>query len=92
MTIFATVDFLKFVDIFEQVRIEKDIDVDVRINGTLAMANAEADAFVLGDNSVTETLALTETTAVEGVGSESHSVAESLSAATADPKWDITLG
>jgi hypothetical protein len=86
------ISFAKLVQIIEKVNIDKDVDVDVWVQGTLAMADAKGEAFAFGDNTVTETLALTQTKAVEGVGSESHSIAESLSAGTSDAKWDMTLG
>jgi hypothetical protein len=86
------IQFTKLVQILEQVRVDKDVDVDVWVQGTLAMADAKGEAFAFGDNTVTETLALTQTRAVEGVGSESHSIAESLSAGTSDAKWGMTLG
>ena len=86
------ISFSKLVDILDLVKVDKDFNVDVFVEGNSALADAKGEADALGPDSHTETLALTTTMAVEGVGSESHSVAESLSAATADPKWDITLG
>jgi len=68
------VSFLKAVNIQENVDIDKSIDVRAFVVGNSALANATADA--LGPNSTSETL--TQTTAVQGVGSSS--VSESLSA------------
>ena len=68
------VSFLKFVNINENVDIDKSIDVRAFVHGNSAIANATADA--IGPNSHSETL--TETTAVQGVGSSS--VSESVSA------------
>jgi hypothetical protein len=70
----STVDFSKYVNIAEVAQIYKVIDVHAYVKGNVAMANATADA--LGSNTVTETL--TQTTAIQGVGSSSAS--ESLSA------------
>jgi hypothetical protein len=81
------ISFAKLVEIVEQVDIQKQIDVDVFVQGNSALADAKSEADALGDNSVTETLALTTTAVVEGVGSSSSSIAESLSAATPDAKW-----
>ncbi|GEP58864.1 hypothetical protein [Reyranella soli] len=68
------VSFLKNVNVRENVDIDKSIDVRAYVVGNSALANATADA--IGPNSTTETL--TQTTAVQGVGSSS--VSESLSA------------
>jgi len=68
------VSFLKAVNIQENVDIDKSIDVRAFVVGNSALANATADA--LGPNSTSETL--TQTTAVQGVGSSS--VSESVSA------------
>ena len=68
------VSFLKNVAILEQALIEKEIDVRAFVEGNSAIANATADA--LGPNTHTETL--TETTAVQFLGSSS--VSESVSA------------
>ena len=70
------VSFVKYVNIYDKVYIDKDINVDVYVKGNSAVSNATADA--LGYNSHTETL--TQTTAVQGVGSSS--VSESISLAT----------
>jgi hypothetical protein len=83
LEVFA-IQFTKLVQILEQVEIEKEIDVDVMVKGTLAMADAKGEADAFGDNTVAETLALTSTRAVEGVFSDSSSIAQSLSAATPD--------
>jgi hypothetical protein len=74
------IEFLKAVDIQEQVDIQKAIQVDVQVQGNSALADVKAEATALGDNSHTETLGLTSTTSVQGVGSSSSSIAESLSA------------
>ena len=65
----------------ERVDIHKTIDVDVWVQGNSAIANAKGEADALGPNSHTETLGLTTTTAVYGVGSASSSIAESISLA-----------
>ena len=75
------ISFAKLVQVLEQVRIDKDINVDVFVQGNSAIGNAKAEADALGSNSHTETLALTTTTTVQGVGSSSSSIAESVSAA-----------
>jgi hypothetical protein len=77
------------VAILEQTEIEKEIDVDVFVLGNSAFANAKGESDALGPNSVTETLALTTTTAVQGVGSNSSSIAESLAAATRNADWHM---
>jgi hypothetical protein len=74
------IEFAKLVEIEEQVDIQKDIDVHVFVQGNSALANAKGESDALGPNTVTETLALTSTTAVQGVGSSSSSIAESLAA------------
>jgi len=81
------ISFEKLVAIREQVDIHKTIDVDVWVQGNSALADAKAEADALGPNSVTQTLALTTTMAVQGVGSSSSSIAESVSAATRDAAW-----
>ena len=58
-----------------------DFNVDVFVQGNSAMANAKGEADALGPNSHTETLGLTTTTAVFGVGSASSSIAEFISLA-----------
>jgi hypothetical protein len=68
------VSFLKYVNVNENVDIDKSIDVRAFVFGNSAMANATADA--IGPNSHSETL--TQTTAVQGIGSSS--VSESVSA------------
>lgn len=70
------VSFLKYVNVNENVDIDKSIDVSAFVRGNSAIANATADA--LGYNSHSETL--TQTTSVEHVGSSS--VSESVSAST----------
>jgi hypothetical protein len=91
------ISFQKLVDIVERVDIKKDVNVDVFVKGTLAMADTKAiaDAAALGKDTVTETLAVTnsETSVVQGVGSASHadSISESLSAAGPVRDWHITI-
>lgn len=68
------VSFSKYVSIFDRALINKDIDVRAYVDGNSAIANATADA--LGPNTHSETL--TQTTAVQFVGSSS--VSESVSA------------
>jgi hypothetical protein len=81
------ISFEKLVAIREQVDIHKTIDVDVWVQGNSALADAKGEADALGPNSVTQTLALTTTSAVQGVGSASSSIAESVSAATLGSAW-----
>lgn len=68
------VSFTKYTSIFDAALIDKNIDVRAFVVGNSAIANATADA--LGPNSHTETL--TQTTAVQNLGSSS--VSESVSA------------
>jgi hypothetical protein len=75
------IQFSKLVEILEQVKVDKDFNVDVFVEGNSALANSKAEAAALGPDSHTETLALTTTMAVQGVGSSSSSIAESLSLA-----------
>ena len=75
------ISFSKLVAIMEKVVVHKDFDVDVFVEGNSAMANAKGEAAALGPDSYTETLGLTTTSAVAGVGSASSSIAESLSLA-----------
>ena len=75
------ISFAKLVDILERVDVDKDFNVDVFVEGNSAMANAKGEADALGPDSHTETLALTTTMAVQGVGSASSSIAESISLA-----------
>ena len=75
------ISFAKLVQIMEEVKVDKDFNVDVFVEGNSAMANAKGEADALGPDSHTETLSLTTTTAVFGVGSASSSIAESLSLA-----------
>jgi hypothetical protein len=82
------ISFAKLVQVVELVDIQKQIDVDVFVQGNSAIADAKGEAAALGPNSHTETLGLTSTTAVQGVGSSSSSIAESLSLATRDAKAD----
>jgi hypothetical protein len=82
------IQFSKLVDIREHVDINKDIDVTAHVLGNSALADAKGEATALGPNSHTETLGLTSTTAVQGVGSSSSSFAESLSLATRDATYD----
>jgi hypothetical protein len=72
--------FIKLVEIFEEVRIDKEIDVDVFVVGNSALANAKGESEALGPNTTSETAAFTSTFAVEGVGSSSSSIAESMAA------------
>jgi hypothetical protein len=68
------VSFLKYTNIFDFAAINKYINVNTYVDGNSAIANATADA--LGPNSHSETL--TQTTAVQNLGSSS--VSESVSA------------
>jgi len=83
------IQFIKVVQVLERVDIQKEINVDVWVQGNSALANAKGEADALGPNSHTETLGLTTTTAVQGVGSASSSIAESVSAATKDVAWHM---
>jgi hypothetical protein len=80
LEVFA-IQFAKLVEIAEQVDIEKNFDVSVFVAGNSALADAKGESTALGFNSHSETLALTSTTAVEGVGSSSSSIAQSLALA-----------
>jgi hypothetical protein len=75
------ISFAKLVEIEEQVQVEKQFDINVFVEGNSALADVKAMAGALGPDSHTETLGLTTTTAVFGVGSTSSSIAESLSLA-----------
>ena len=83
------IEFLKLVEIQEQVDIQKQFDINVMVQGNSALADVKAEATALGPNSHTETLGLTSTTAVQGVGSSSSSIAESLSLATKVADWHM---
>jgi len=83
------IQFSKLVQVLELVDIQKEINVDVWVQGNSALANAKGEADALGPNSHTETLALTTTATVQGVGSSSSSIAESVSAATKDVAWHM---
>jgi hypothetical protein len=83
------IEFAKLVQIQEQVDIQKSIEATVFITGNSAIADVKAEAEALGPNSHTETLGLTSTTVVQGVGSSSSSIAESVSAAQPN---DVLLG
>ena len=83
------IEFQKQVDIQEQVDIQKQFDIDVQVQGNSALADVKAEATALGPNTHTETLGLTSTTAIQGVGSSSSSIAESLSLATKDAAWHM---
>ena len=85
------IEFEKQVDIQENVDVQKAFQVDVQIQGNSALADVKAEATALGPNSSTETLGLTSTTAIQGVGSSSSSIAESLSLATKTADWHITM-
>jgi hypothetical protein len=89
MSIVTEAGFTKLVAILEQVEIEKEFNVSLFVAGNTATANVEADATALGFNSHTETLGLTSTTVVEGVGSSSSSVAESVSLAQPNDLWPV---
>jgi hypothetical protein len=76
MTTPFDVSFNKYVNVNENVDIDKSIDVRAFVHGNSAIANATADA--LGYNSHSETL--TQTTSVQNY--YSGSVSESVSAST----------
>ena len=75
------ISFAKLVQIMEEVKVDKDFNVDVFVEGNSALADAKGEADALGPDSHTETLALTTTAVVQGIGSSSSSIAESLSLA-----------
>jgi hypothetical protein len=75
------IEFTKLVEILDLVLVDKFIDVDAFVDGTSALATAKGEAAAIGFESHTETLGLTTTTAVAGIGSTSSSIAESLSVA-----------
>jgi hypothetical protein len=75
------IEFQKEVAIEEEVDVQKEFDIQAAVQGTTALADVKAEATALGPNSHTETLGVTSTTAVAGVGSSSSSIAESLSLA-----------
>jgi hypothetical protein len=77
------VSFTKYVNIYDKVVVNKDINVDVWVKGNSALGNATADAG--GHNTHTETL--TQTYVSEGHGSSS--VSESLSASSRT--WDFHI-
>ena len=87
LEVFA-IQFAKLVEIREQVDIQKEFDIQVEVQGNSALADVKAEATALGPNTHTETLGLTSTTAIQGVGSSSSSIAESLSLATRDATAD----
>lgn len=66
--------FTKYVNIKENVDIDKNVDVHTHVFGNLGMANATADAY--GPNTASETI--TESHAWQGYGSSAAS--ESVSA------------
>jgi len=68
------VSFVKYVNVNENVDVDKSFDIRAFVWGNSAMANATADA--IGYNSHAETL--TQTTTLQGYGSSS--VSESVSA------------
>jgi hypothetical protein len=74
MTIAPDVSFLKYVNVHENVDVDKSFDIRAYVSGNSAMANATADA--IGYNSHSETL--TKTFAVDNHAS--GSVSESVSA------------
>ena len=77
------VSFTKYVNVFDKVYIDKDINIDVHVfvKGNSAISNATADAY--GYNTHSETL--TQTTSAQGDATHmgySGSVSESVSAST----------
>jgi hypothetical protein len=83
------ISFEKLVVIQELVEIVKFIDARVHVDGNSSLGNAKGVADAIGDNTTTQTLALVETLAVQGVGSSSSSFAESLSATQG---WHAHMG
>jgi hypothetical protein len=79
------IQFSKLVAVLDVVRVDKQIDIDVAVQGNSALADAKGEAVALGPNSHAETLGLTSTTAVDHFGSSSSSIAESLSATSHFP-------
>ena len=76
-----TIEFTKLVQIVDEVFVDKFIDVFAFVEGNSALATSKGEAAALGPDSHTETLSLTTTNAVWGVGSASSSIAESLAVA-----------
>ena len=77
----SDVSFTKYVNIYDKVYIDKDINVDVYVKGNSAISNATADA--VGYNTHSETL--TQTWSQQGDATHqgySGSVSESVSAST----------
>jgi hypothetical protein len=75
------VSFVKYVNIYDKVSIDKDINVDVYVKGNSAISNATADAY--GYNTHSETL--TQTWSSQGDATHvgySGGVSESVSAST----------
>jgi hypothetical protein len=75
------VSFVKYVNIYDKVDIDKSIDVDVHVKGNSAIANSTADAY--GYNTHSETL--TQTWSSQGDATHvgySGSVSEAVSAST----------
>lgn len=68
------ISFQKYVNVNEEVDVDKSFDITAYVKGNSAMANATADA--IGYNTHAETL--TQTTVLQGYGSSS--VSESVSA------------
>jgi hypothetical protein len=84
------ISFEKLVAIVERVDIQKHIDATVFIAGNSALADAKAESDAVGSpNTHTETLALTTTAVVQGVGSSSSSIAESVAASQPDDLWNL---
>jgi hypothetical protein len=80
--------FVKLVAIQEVVDIQKNIDARAYVVGNSAIADAKGEADALGRDSHSETLALTSTAVVQGVGSSSSSIAESVSATNG---WHVSM-
>ena len=78
-----SVYFNKLISVRDTVQVNKDFDVRAYVKGTSADAEATADA--LGRDSHAQTL--TQTTAVEGVGSSATSTSVSLATKYYDFHW-----
>jgi hypothetical protein len=76
------VQFQKLSLVVDLALVDKQINVDARVKGNSAIADAKGESTAIGPNSHAETLALTSTTAVQGVGSSSSSIAQSVAAAS----------
>src|SRR5262249_17440178 len=85
LEVFA-IQFAKLGAIQQNAYIQKQFNIAVQVQGNSALADGTPEATALGPTTRTEPLGFTSTTAGQGVGSSSSSIAESLSLATRDAK------